>query len=320
MWIGGLCISVPVFLAPMAGITDRVFRRLVREFGCGLLYTEMIASQSLVRGSRRSLDAARISPSERPVAVQLLGADPEIMADSADIALDLGASVVDINMGCPVPKVIKKGEGAALMLDFARAREIAGAVVRRVSSSKAGGIPVTAKIRKGWEHTGDIAPALSEILEGEGVSAIAVHGRFREQAYSGPADWGTIEQVKKRINIPVIGNGSISVPQDAKRMMEETGCDAVMVGRAVQGRPWFLAQAITCLGVTTNCEGGPLWEPSLSERMDVAVRHLDMLVAELGERAACLKMRSHGAWYLKGFPNAAELRKRVQQAATRVQF
>lgn len=322
MWIGGLWVGAPVFMAPMAGVTDRAFRLLVRELGCGLLYTEMVAAQPLVRGDGRSLDAARVYPEEYPVAVQILGADPGLVADAAEIALEQGATAVDINMGCPVKKVVKKGEGAALMLDFDRACAVAGAVVRRVSSVKGKAVPVTVKIRKGWK-TGEVAPELAERLEAEGIAGITVHGRLVEQGYSGRADWGTIRRVKERVKVPVVGNGDILTPEDGMRMMEETGCDAVMVGRAALGRPWFLAQVIAYIKGDDTEEArqeSRRLEPSFADRMRIARRHLDLLVSEKGEKTACLLMRSHGAWYLRGFPGAAEFRRRVQRASTRKEF
>ncbi|HHY39439.1 MAG TPA: tRNA dihydrouridine synthase DusB [Clostridia bacterium] len=356
LWIGGLWIDAPVFMAPMAGITDRAFRLLVREFGCGLLYTEMVAARPLVKGDPYALAAVRVSSDERPVAAQILGADPELMADAAEVALEQGADVLDINMGCPVKKVVKKGEGAALMCDFERACAVARAVVRRASSFKAKGaqamgVPVTVKIRKGWEGTQELAPELAVRLEAEGIAAITVHGRTVEQGYSGRADWGTIKRVKERVRIPVVGNGDILTPKDGIKMIEETGCDAVMVGRAALGRPWFPAQVLAYLKVMAYtqsthtqlaacakgnepgpqcarredfleaaCRQSARLEPSFSERMGIAKRHLDLLVSEKGEKTACLLMRSHGAWYLRGFAGAAEFRRRLQQASTRKEF
>lgn len=249
-----------------------------------------------------------IDPRERPVSVQLFGADPDNMARAAVMAAQT-ADIIDINMGCPTPKIVRNGEGAALLLQPQKAFDVMRAVVQAVS------LPVTVKIRLGWDENTVNAVAMAQLAQKAGVNAIAVHGRTRQQFYSGAADWEMIRRVKENVDIPVIANGDVRTPQDAARIRETTGCDAVMVGRASQGNPWIFAQIIHYLKF-----GEILPAPTLRERLQVVQQHLDMLLEHKGEYIGCREMRRHAAWYLKGMPGAAKFRVLLNQAASREEF
>lgn len=310
--IGNLKLDGQVFLAPMAGYTDRSFRLLAREMGAALTYTEMVSAQALIHGNQRTRELARVRDEEGPVAIQLFGHDPEVMAKAAQVALELGAALVDLNMGCPTPKVVKNGDGAALMRDPGRAAAIAQAVVEAVRASSGpsgpGSVPVTAKIRKGWDEGSVNAIELAGRLQAAGLQAITVHGRTRNQFYSGCADWEIIGQVKAALDIPVIGNGDIRKAEDVLKMLATTGCDAVMIGRGAIGNPWIFAQANAVLKGLP-----PQALPSVAERVNVALRHLTMAIEDKGEAIAIRQMRKHLVWYLKGLPGAARLREQINR-------
>lgn len=309
MKIGKLKLSNPVILAPMAGVTDQPFRRLVREMGCGLVYSEMVSDMGLVYQNERTLEMLRIEADERPVALQIFGSDPEAMAKAARIVARVEPDTIDINMGCPAQKIVKNGEGSALMKTPELACRIMAAVVEAVD------IPVTLKIRAGWSQNSLNAVEMAGLAEKAGIAAIAVHGRTREQFYSGQADWNVIKAVKESVSIPVIGNGDIRSPKDAARMLEETGCDAVMIGRGAQGNPWLFRQIVRYLE-----DGVLLPGPTLEERIDMVLRHLEMLTEHKGEYIAVREMRCHASWYTKGLRRAAELRLRFNQAQSKEDF
>lgn len=289
-----------VFLAPMAGVTDIPFRILCKEQGCGLVYTEMVSAKGLYYKDEKSIKLTEVDERERPASVQIFGSDPDIMASVVYKLNDYNADIIDINMGCPTPKITRNGEGCALMLD----PKLAGRIVKAVvdASEK----PVTVKIRKGWDESRVNAVEMAKIAEDNGASAIAVHGRTREQFYSGKADWSIIKRVKEAVSIPVIGNGDIFTPGDAAMMLEQTGCDAVMVGRGAQGNPWIFGNILSWL------EKGELKPgPSAEERINTIIRHMNMLVELKGERTGVCEMRKHIAWYIKGMPNSAQVREKV---------
>ncbi|NPV26952.1 MAG: tRNA dihydrouridine synthase DusB [Firmicutes bacterium] len=298
MQIGSVMIANRVFAAPMAGVTDKAFRILAREAGCGLVYTEMVSDQALLHHNQRTLDILDISGEAQPIAVQIFGSDPDKMAAAARLVVKAGASIVDINMGCPTPKIVRNGEGAALMRDLPRATEIISRVVQVVP------VPVTVKMRKGWDDTEVNAVELAIRAEKAGAAAVAVHGRTRAQLYSGKADWGIIREVKQAVKVPVIGNGDIWRPEDALRMMAETNCDAVMIGRGALGNPWLFSRTIALVE-----QGLLLPEPSPAEKIKMAIRHLNLTINLKGEHVGVREMRKHLAWYLKGLRGAARIRE-----------
>ena len=309
MRLGKIELQQPVVLAPMAGITDLPFRLLAKEMGCDLVYSEMISGKGLLHRNSHTFDMLAIDERERPVAVQLFGSEPGTMAEAARIVEQAGADVIDINMGCPTLKIVKNGEGSALMRQPALAYSIMAEVVKAVS------VPVTMKTRKSWDEKNGSAVEMAKLAEEAGIAAVAIHGRTREQFYAGEADWDIIREVKQRVSIPVIGNGDIRSPQDVRRMLEHTGCDGVMVGRGAQGNPWLFRQIKHFLRT-----GEFLPAPGIEERIEVMGRHLDMLIAHKGEHIALREMRSHAAWYTKGLPRSAELRLKFNQAMTKNDF
>lgn len=305
MQIGNVKLVNPLVLAPMAGVTDSAFRVLVKEQGCGLLVSEMVSAKGLLYNNEKTLDMLTIEDVERPVAIQLFGRSPEEMAEAAKRVEANGADMIDINMGCPVPKIVNNGEGSALMKE----PDVAGAVMSAVA--KAVRIPVTVKIRAGWDETCINAVPMAKIAEEAGMAAIAVHARTRQQFYSGHADWNVIRDVRRAVAIPVIGNGDVRSAQDVVRMMHEAQCQGVMIGRAAEGNPWIFAQAAAVLAGEA-----PPAPPSFEERSAMMLRHLERLTALKGERAAVREMRHHAANYTKGLPFSAEYRMRFCQADT----
>lgn len=301
MQIGNVIIPGNIFLAPMAGVTDLPFRLLCREQGASMVYTEMISAKAMHYQDKTTIELSRVHPDERPVAVQIFGSEPEIMAEAAAYFSEReDIAVIDINMGCPAPKIVKNGEGCALMRNPSLVRDIVGAVV------KASGKPVTVKLRKGWDESSANVLDIAMICEEEGAKAVTVHGRTRDQFYSGKADWSIIKEAKKRLAIPVIGNGDVAAPEDAVRMLEETGCDAVMVGRGAQGNPWLFGNILEYL-----CTGSYTKAILPRERLDMILRHYALMEAYKGEHTAHLEMRKHVAWYLHGLPGAARVRTEI---------
>lgn len=309
MKVGDFVPSNNVFLAPMAGVTDKAFRIICREFGCGLSYTEMVSSRGLHYGSSRTGDMLDIDEREAPSAVQIFGSEPEIMAQTAElVSQNPRAAFVDINMGCPAPKIVKNCDGSALMREPKLAKQI---IRETVSKSKK---PVTVKIRKGWDENSVNAVEFAKMIEDSGALAVAVHGRTRAQMYNGRADWDIIRQVKEAVSIPVIGNGDVVSPEDAKRLFEETGCDAIMIGRGALGNPWIFTRVNEYLK-----SGELLPEPSIEERINVALRHLDMAYEFKGQKGV-IEMRKQLAWYLKGAPNATSVRDMVNRLSEVVEI
>ena len=304
MQIGNLMIETPVFLAPMAGISDYPYRQLIREMGGQLLYTEMVSSKGLVYGNERSRELIDFNRREKGlIAVQIFGEDPAFMREAAAIlAVEYQPDLIDLNMGCPMPKIVKSGSGSALLQDAKRAGEIMAAVVNAVK------LPVTVKIRSGWDRSRLNAVEIAQLAEEKGVKAVAVHARTRDQFYLGKADWQIIQLVKEKVNIPVIGNGDIFSPEDAGAMITGTGCDAVMIGRAVRGNPWLIHRTSHFLQT-----GEVLAEPDCPERIKTALSHLEGAVAYFGERLGIPRMRKHLAWYLKGLPHSTSIKERIFQ-------
>lgn len=303
MRIGSFQTENNVFLAPMAGVTDSAFRRICRRFGCGLVYTEMVSAKALYYGDKKTNKMLAVHEEEKPFAVQIFGSEPDIMAQMASAAAGTGASLLDINMGCPAPKIVNNGEGSALMKDIDKIYRIVSAV------NKASSVPVTVKLRKGFDEAHCNALEAAKAAQAGGAAAVTVHGRTREQYYSGKADWDVIGAVKAALDIPVIGNGDIFRAQDAVDMLSYTGCDAVMVGRGAQGNPFLFRQIGELLQT-----GQVTYMPTLQDKVDTMLTQFAMMVADKGEYIAVREARKHAAWYLKGEKHSASVRSAVNNA------
>ena len=307
--IGNVVVSGIVALGPMAGVTDLPFRSICKECGADLIYTEMVSAKGIMYENKNTENLLRVEEGERPVALQLFGEDATILSEMAKKIEHRNFDILDINMGCPVPKVVNNGEGSALMKNPKKIGEIVSAVVKATKK------PVTIKIRKGFGLEDTNAPLVAKIAEDAGVSAIAVHGRTREQYYSGTADWDIIRQVKEAVKIPVIGNGDIFTPEDASRMLEETGCDGIMVARGVQGNPWLFSQIKAYLE-----DGTKLPKPDLDIVIAMILHHAKIHIGYIGEYAGIREMRKHVAWYVSGYPKATKLRNAVNEVETMEQL
>lgn len=304
--IGTLLIKGNLVLAPMAGVTDLPFRIICKEQGADLIYTEMISAKGIMYNNKNTEALLQVEEIERPVALQLFGEDPYIISEQAKRIEDRNFDIFDINMGCPVPKVVNNGEGSALMKNPKRIGEIVSAITKAVKK------PVTIKIRKGFTKELINAIECAKIAEESGAAAIAVHGRTREQYYQGEADWDIIRLVKNAVSIPVIGNGDVFKPQDAKCMLDETGCDAVMLARGVRGNPWLFHQTKVYLE-----KGILIPKPDIQEVIATILRHVDMEIALKGEFSAIHEIRKHISWYTTGYPNSSKIRAKVNEVETK---
>lgn len=300
--IGNVEIKNQVVLAPMAGISNTAYRQIIKEMGAGLIFAEMVSDKALVYGSEKTFDLLKMSDMERPIAQQIFGSDVDSFVKAAKLVEDkMHPDIIDINMGCPVPKVaIKSQAGSALLKNPDKIKEIVGAVVKAVS------VPVTVKIRSGWDANSVNAVEVAKVIEEAGASAITVHGRTRAQGYSGNADWNIIKQVKEMVSIPVIGNGDVTSAEKAKEMLDFTGCDAVMIGRGVLGNPWLIKECVSYL------ESGIIPpKPSAREKIEMLKRHYQLLVDSTSEKQAILEIRTHALWYIKGMPKSAYIKNEI---------
>lgn len=303
--IGNIELEGNIILAPMAGVTDLPFRILCKEQGADLICTEMVSAKGILYHNKNTAELLRVEERERPVSLQLFGSDPDIVSEMAKRIEDRNFDILDLNMGCPVPKVVNNGEGSALLKDIPLAARIIEKTVKAIHK------PVTVKFRKGF-HRGEMqAVEMAKAAEAAGAAAVAVHGRTREEYYSGKADWEVIRAVKAAVKIPVIGNGDIATPQDAERMLEETGCDGLMIGRAARGNPWIFHQMKTWFA------SGKMEErPDFATVCRMILRHARMQADWKGEKRGIMEMRTHVAWYTAGYPHSAALRRTVNQIET----
>ena len=310
MKLGPFSFDAPVFLAPMAGVTDTAYRIIAHDMGCPLCYAEMVSSQGIHFKNERTLSMLQSEPAERPLAMQIFAASPEMAAEAAAYVEKLGtADILDFNMGCPAPKIVKNSEGSALMRDSERATAILTAIRKAVK------MPFTVKMRIGWDESSINVVELAKRAEAAGVDAITVHGRTREQFYRGHADWEKIGEVRRAVSIPVIANGDVRTYDDLDRIREVTGCEAVMVGRAAQGNPWIFRQLTHYLRTGERLPG-----PTMRERAEVIVRHLDLLLKYKGDYVGPREMRKHATWYTRGIVHGAILRDLFNKATTREDF
>ena len=302
--IGNIQIETPIVLAPMAGITDYSFRILCKEQGAGVVYSEFVSAHGIIMENVNTLDLIKFFDEERPIGVQIFGDYPDVMAQAAKYVVEhFKPDILDINYGCPVPKITKKGAGSAALKDLGLMKEITEAVVESVSE-----IPVTVKMRAGWDLQSIIVEEAGQLIEKAGAKAITLHPRTAKQTYKGKSNWELIKLLKETVSIPVIGNGDITQPIDILKMYEQTGCDGFMIGRAALGNPWFFQNALALL------EGKSVTEPTIKERVELCKRHFELLLESRGARKGLYLMRKHFGWYIKGFPGAADFRIRLVQA------
>lgn len=303
MKIGNLELRNNIILAPMAGLTDLPFRKICEKYNPGLVVTEMVSSKALMYDDQKTKTLLNMDGEQRPISAQIFGSDVEAMKYAAKYVSKI-ADVVDINMGCPAPKVVKNGDGSKLLLDLKKVEEITKAVVENSS------VPVTVKIRKGWDNEHIVAVEAAQIIEDCGASTITIHGRTRSEFYTGIADWDIIKKVKQKVKIPVIGNGDVKTPQDAKRILEQTGCDGIMVGRATLGKPWLIEQ------IQTYLKNGEIRKITNDEILQVILKHIELEIQEKGEYTGIREMRKHICYYLKGLPKASEVRDSINHMVT----
>ena len=305
MKIGNISVKTPILLAPMAGVTDYPFRVLCKEQGAGIVYSEFVSAHGIIRENIKTLQMIKFSDFERPIGIQIFGDTPDVMSKAAkQVYNKFVPDLIDINYGCPVPKITKKGAGSAALKDLCLMDDITSAVVESVPE-----IPVTVKMRAGWDESSIVVPDVGERLQKIGVKAIALHPRTTKQSYSGKADWELIKLLKKSVSVPVIGNGDIKKPQDVQKMFDQTGCDAVMIGRAALGNPWFFKEAVA---LYQGKKSSP--SPSKTIRIKGCQKHLNDMIAWHGERTAINLMRKHFGWYIRGFEGASSYRQSLVSA------